>query len=258
MPSILYEVRGEIAHVTLNGGEALNLLNTAVIQRLLKVVNDISDNPQVRVVIISGAGNRAFCAGADVKEAAYQSPTEIVRFKNMLGELCYGIEALPQPTIAAINGFAFGAGLELALACDLRIAVDQTLLGLPETKLGLIPGAGGTQRLPRLIGESKAMELILTAKRITSLEAYQYGLVSKVVSNNKLEEEAIDIANEILGNAPTAVCQAKFAVKNGLKTDLESGLKLEKIALLKTVNTHDREIGLQAFLEKKRPRFTGK
>ncbi|PLT33813.1 enoyl-CoA hydratase-related protein [Bacillus sp. V5-8f] len=258
MPSVLYEVCREIAHVTLNREEALNLLNTTVIQRLHNVVKDISDNPQVRVVILSGAGNKAFCPGADVKDTVYQSPEEILRFKNQLGDLCNAIEALPQPTIAAINGFAFGAGLELALACDIRIAVDQTLLGLPETKLGLIPGAGGTQRLPRLIGESRALELILTAKRITSLEAYQYGLVTKVVSHNKLEDEAVHIAEEILGNGPTAVRLAKFAVKQGLKTDMESALKLEKTALLKALNTEDRDIGIKAFLEKRRPGFTGK
>lgn len=258
MPSILYEVRQGVAHVTLNREEALNLLNTELIQRLHDVVRDISHNPQVGVVIISGAGNRAFCAGTDVKEAAFQSPPKLVKMAGQFGELLRALEDLHQPTIAAINGFAFGSGFELALACDLRIAVGQTLLGLPDTKLGIIPGAGGTQRLPRLIGESRALELILTAKRITALEAHQYGILNKVVSNNKLEEEADQLAGEILANGPIAVQQAKFTVKNGLKTDLQTGLKLEKIGFLKTVATADREIGLKAFLEKRRPYFTGK
>ncbi|MDQ0217586.1 enoyl-CoA hydratase [Peribacillus cavernae] len=258
MPSILYEVHSKIAHITLNGGGTLNLLNTATVQKLHDVMKDISNNPQVSVVIISGAGHRAFCAGADVKDVTFQSPATLVQLTQQLGELFDVIEDLPQPTIAAINGFAFGAGFELSLACDLRIAVDQTLLGLTETRIGLIPGAGGTQRLPRLIGESRALELILTAKRITSLEAYQYGILTKVVPNNKLEEEAYDLAHLILNNAPIAVQQAKLAVKNGMKTDLGTGLELEKAGFLKTVSTEDRDEGLAAFLEKKQPDFTGK
>ncbi|CAH0344417.1 enoyl-CoA hydratase-related protein [Bacillus sp. CECT 9360] len=257
MPSILYEVRSKIAYVTLNREEALNSLNSTTIERLSNVVRDISINPQVSVVIISGSGDRAFCAGADIKDPDFQSPSKLVQASRKLGELFDAIEDLPQPTIAAINGYAFGAGFELALACDLRIIVDQTLLGLPETKLGLIPGAGGTQRLPRLIGESRALELILSAKRITSLEAYQYGIVTKVVSNNELEEEAFHLAYLILDNAPIAVQQAKFVVKHGMKTDLRTGLKLEKLGFIKTVTTEDREKGLAAFFEKTPPEFTG-
>jgi enoyl-CoA hydratase len=257
MPSILYEVNSMIAHVTLNREEALNTLNSSTIQRLSDVVKDIADNPQVSVVIISGTGRRAFCAGADVKDMDFQSPSTLIELTEKLGELCDAIEDLPQPTIAAINGFAFGAGFELTLACDLRIAVDQTLLGLPETKLGLIPGAGGTQRLPRLIGESRALELILSAKRITSLEAYQYGILTKVVPNNKLEEEAFHLAGLMLDNAPIAVQQAKLAVKQGMKTDLRTGLGLEKKGFIRTVNTVDRLKGLASFLEKRPPGFTG-
>jgi enoyl-CoA hydratase len=134
-----------------------------------------------------------------------------------LGKLLLSLEDLSQPTIAAINGFAFGSGFELALACDIRIAVDQTLMGLPETKIGLIPGGGGTQRLPRLIGESRALELILTGRRITSLEAYQYGILSKVVSHEKLEIEAVELAEVFALNAPCAIKQAKYAIKKGFK-----------------------------------------
>ncbi|WP_409304586.1 enoyl-CoA hydratase-related protein [Peribacillus sp. SCS-155] len=258
MPSILYEVRSGVAHVTLNREEALHSLNTLMIQRLSDVIQDISSNIQVHVVIISGLGKRSFCVGADMNDPTFQSAADLIDASSQFSEMLISLEELEKPTIAAINGYAFGAGLELALACDFRIAVDQTLLGLPETKLGIIPGGGGTQRLPRLIGEPRAMELILTGKRITSMEAYQYGLLSKVVPPEKLEVEALNLAEALLSNGPVAVRKAKHAIKKGMKTDFRTGLELEKSCFQAVAHSEDRLEGLGSFLEKKPPNFKGK
>ncbi|MFD0048790.1 enoyl-CoA hydratase-related protein [Actinomycetes bacterium NPDC127524] len=258
MPSILYEVRAGIAIVTLNRESALNTIDTSTAERLQAVIADISNNDQVKLAIFTGTGNRAFCAGEDLNDPSIHSAEGLIRFTGRLNDIFNEIEMLPQPTIAAINGFAFGAGFELALACDLRISADQTLMGLPQAKLGLIPGAGGTQRLPRLIGEAKALELILTAKRFTSLEAYHFGILSKVVSNHELHKEVMYTAEQILENAPIAIYQAKHAVKKGMRTDLKAGLELEKEGFLKTASSQDLEEGIQSFFEKKKPVFRGK
>lgn len=258
VPCILYEVESSIAHITINREEALNTINLKMVERLQDVINDIAVNPQVGVVIISGAGQRAFSAGGDLHDPAFSESSEMVETLKKLNDLLDSIDNLPQPTIAAINGYAFGAGFELALACDFRIAVDQTLMGLPQTNIGLIPGAGGTQRLPRLIGETKALELILTGKRVTSLDAYQYGFITKVVSNQTLEEEAVNMAKIMLRNGPLALQQAKFAIKNGLKTDIQQGKKIEELCFAKTAASEDFLIGLHAFFEKKPAEFHGK
>ena len=175
-----------------------------------------------------------------------------------IGEVFTTIENLPQPTIAMMNGFAFGGGMELALACDFRIVADDTLLGLTETGLAIIPGAGGTQRLPRLIGESKALELILTARRLKSNEALEYGLVTKVVSRDNLAQVTGDFADSMLANGPIALQQAKFAIKNGMNADLQTGLQIERKAYEITIPTEDRVEALLAFGEKRKPVFKGK
>ena len=175
-----------------------------------------------------------------------------------IGEVFSSIESLPQPTIAMMNGYAFGGGMELALSCDFRIAAHDITLGLTETSLAIIPGAGGTQRLPRLIGESKAMELILTARRLNAEEAISYGILTKVVSKESLLEETGKFADMMLANGPVALQQAKFAIKHGMNADLQTGLHIERKAYEMTIPTEDRVEALMAFSEKRKPQFKGK
>lgn len=258
MSTVLYQVENHIATITLNRPEAMNCFNYEMLKNLEEVVEDIRSNSDVRVVFITGAGEKAFSVGADLKERKTLTDSEVKRNVYKIGEVFSSIEALPQPTICMMNGYAFGGGMELALACDFRIVVDDTSMGLTETGLAIIPGAGGTQRLPRLIGETKALELILTAKRMTAEEAYAYGIVTKVVPRNELRTEALNLANAMLKNGPIALQQAKFAIKQGMNTDLQTGLKIERKAYEVTIPTEDRVEALAAFSEKRKPIFKGK
>ncbi|UII56907.1 enoyl-CoA hydratase-related protein [Cytobacillus spongiae] len=258
MSSILFNIENYIGYVTINRSAALNALNYDALLELQQVVEKIRTSSQVRVVIFTGAGEKAFSVGADLKERKILSDEEVKRNIYKIGEVFTAIDELPQPTIAALNGFAFGGGMELALACDFRLAVEGTLMGLTETSLAIIPGAGGTQRLPRLIGQAKALELILTAKRLTSEEALRYGMVNRVVARESLIEEAIQLADQMLANGPIALQQAKFAVKQGMNADLQTGLHIERKAYEITIPTEDRMEALTAFGEKRKPVFKGK
>ncbi|BDG43231.1 enoyl-CoA hydratase [Saccharococcus caldoxylosilyticus] len=246
-----------IAIVTLNRPETANALSTSLLNELSELLGDLAFRKDIRVVIVTGAGEKVFCAGADLKERAGMNETEVRKTVALIRETINQVEQLPQPVIAVLNGSAFGGGLELALACDIRVAVDTAQLGLTETSLGIIPGAGGTQRLPRLIGKGKAKELIFTAKRITAQEAAQIGLVEYVVPRAQLMEKALEIAGQIAANAPIAVRQAKLAVNRGLDVDLATGLRLEQMAYEVTIPTKDRLEGLQAFKEKRKPVYKG-
>lgn len=236
----------------------MNAFNYDMLLELGQVAEAIRINPDIRVVVFTGAGEKAFSVGADLKERKTMTDDLVKRNIFKIGEVFSTIENLPQPTIAMMNGFAFGGGMELALACDFRIAADDTLLGLTETSLGIIPGAGGTQRLPRLIGEAKAMELILTARRLTSAEALEYGLVTRLATREQLADVAGAFADSILANGPIALQQAKFAIKNGMNTDLQTGLQIERKAYEITIPTEDRVEALAAFGEKRKPVFKGK
>jgi enoyl-CoA hydratase len=255
---VTYELKEHIGIVTLNRPESLNCFNYELLQKLSETIEDIRINPKVRVVIFTGAGVKSFSVGADLKERKTLSDTEVKRNIFKIGEVFSNIDTLPQPTIAAINGFAFGGGMELALACDFRVVVSDTQMGLTETSLAIIPGAGGTQRLPRLIGTAKALELILTARRLSSYEALTYGLVTKVVDRSELMAECVTLATEITKNGPIALQQAKFAIKQGMNTDLQTGLQIERKAYEVTIPTQDRVEALQAFSEKRKPNFQGK
>jgi methylglutaconyl-CoA hydratase len=246
-----------IAIITLNRPESANALSTALLNELAHLLYNLAFRRDVRVVIFTGAGEKVFCAGADLKERAGMNETEVRKTVTLIRETINQIEQLPQPVICALNGSAFGGGLELALACDIRIAADTAQLGLTETSLGIIPGAGGTQRLPRLIGKGKAKELIFTAKRITAKEAEQIGLVEYVVPREQLMEKAMEIAEQIVVNAPIAVMQAKIAINRGLDVDLATGLRIEQMAYDITIPTKDRLEGLQAFKEKRKPVYKG-
>ena len=258
MDLVRYEQKGNLAFVTLNRLGAMNAFNYDMLVKLGQITESIRINPDIRVVIFTGAGDRAFSVGADLKERRTLTDAQVKRNVYKIGEVFSSVENLPQPTIAMMNGFAFGGGMELALACDFRIAADTALMGLTETGLAIIPGAGGTQRLPRLIGESKALELILTAKRMTAAEALEYGVLTKIASPEELIRVTADFSDSILANGPIALQQAKFAIKNGMNTDLHTGLAIERKAYEMTIPTEDRIEALTAFAEKRKPKFKGK
>ncbi|PLR75391.1 enoyl-CoA hydratase [Bacillus sp. V3-13] len=257
MPSVLMTTEGHIAVVTLNREDALNAFNYETLAELQTVVEEIRVNKEIRVVIFTGAGDKAFSVGADLKERKTLTEQQVKRNLYKINEVFNLIDQLPQPTIAAINGYAFGGGMELALACDIRIGAEGTQMGLTETSLAIIPGAGGTQRLPRLIGQAKALELILTARRLTSEEAYEYGLLNKISKREQLQADCLAMAESMLNNGPIALQQAKFAIKNGMNTDLQTGMQIERKAYEVTIPTADRLEALQAFSEKRKPEYKG-
>lgn len=243
LDKIIFEIKGKIAYVTINRQEVLNCFDYDTLASLEKVVQDLHLDKAVQVVIFTGAGTKAFSAGADLKERKTLNDKQVRRNVKKISDVFDQIAELPQPTIAAINGYAFGGGFELAIACDFRIASSHSIMGLTETSMGIIPGAGGTQRLPRLIGVSKAMELILTAKRISSEEAQQLGVINQLVEKSELLSTCEEFAKAIMKNAPIAVKQAKFSIRNGLNTDVKTGLQIESIAYELTIPTKDRKIG---------------
>ncbi|WP_085992297.1 enoyl-CoA hydratase-related protein [Oceanobacillus senegalensis] len=257
MDNILCGIKNHIAYITINRPDVLNCFNYQTLVELGDVLQDLHIDQKVRVVIFTGAGSKAFSAGADLKERKTLNDKEVRRNVKKISEVFEQVANLPQPTIAAINGYAFGGGFELALACDFRLAAGNSIMGLTETSMGIIPGAGGTQRLPRLIGPSQAMELIFTAKRLTADDAYQYGIVNQVIDEEQLLSKCEQLANEILKNAPVAVKQAKFAIRNGMNTDLATGLQIESNAYELTIPTQDRKEALKAFAEKRPPEFIG-
>lgn len=255
---IIIEHREEgIVTLSLNRPDAANALSTQLLYELKQTLYEIKYNPAVRVVIITGVGEQAFCAGADLKERANMEPNEVRKTVNLIRLVVNKIEALPQPVIAAVNGVALGGGTEIALACDIRIASDNAKFGLTETSLGIIPGAGGTQRLPRLIGKGRAKELIFTARRIDAKEAEAIGLVEYAVPYDKLINKAFELAKQIAKNGPIAVRQAKLAIDKGYDADLNTGLAIEQSAYEITIPTKDRLEGLKAFKEKRPPIYKG-
>lgn len=258
MELIRYEQKGNLAFITLNRPGAMNAFNYDMLVELGQITEAIRINPDIRVVVFTGSGDRAFSVGADLKERKTLTDLQVKRNLYKIGEVFTAIDALPQPTIAMMNGYAFGGGMELALACDFRIASDSAVMGLTETGLAIIPGAGGTQRLPRLIGETKALELILTARRMTAAEALDYGVLTKVTTPDNLINETADFADSILANGPIALQQAKFAIKQGMNVDLQTGLAIERKAYEVTIPTEDRVEALNAFAEKRKPVFRGK
>lgn len=245
-----------IAIVTLNRPKAANAFSVQMLQELKEAITDLRFDPNVRLVIVTGSGEKIFCAGADLKERADMDEMEVKKTIALIRENINNLESLPKPVIAAVNGAAFGGGTELALACDIRIAASHAKFGLTETSLGIIPGAGGTQRLPRLIGKGKAKELIFTARRIDAVEAERIGLIEQVTET--VMEAALKLAEEIVKNGPIAVSQAKIAIDKGYEADIQTGLAIEQSAYEITIPTEDRLEGLRAFKEKRLPDFNGK
>jgi len=221
------------------------------------LIGEIALDAEIRVVIVTGAGEKAFCSGADLKERSTMPQSQVQEYIRTIRDTFSELEKLPKPVIAAINGLALGGGTELALSCDIRVMSDTAQMGLTETSLGIIPGAGGTQRLPRLVGKGIAKELIFTARRVHPEEALSIGLVNRVVPLDQLMATSLSLAHSIAANAPLALAQAKYAIDCGMEIDLASGLMVESNAYQLLVPTKDRLEGLQAFKEKRKPVYRG-
>jgi enoyl-CoA hydratase/carnithine racemase len=254
---LLKEEKDGVIQLTLNRPGVMNSLSFDLLRALQQEVEAIRFMPDVRVVIITGAGEKAFCSGADLKERATMSPAQVKEYILTIRNLFTAIEYLNKPVIAAVNGIALGGGTELALASDIRIVSKTALMGLTETRLAIIPGAGGTQRLPRLVGKGKAKELIFTGRRVGADEALSIGLANQICEPDQLLAEAGKMAAMILETGPIAIEQAKYAINYGLETDLSTGLAIESNAYWVCIPTQDRLEGLAAFREKRKPVYKG-
>ncbi|HJU28968.1 MAG TPA: enoyl-CoA hydratase-related protein [Candidatus Binataceae bacterium] len=247
--------KAEIATLTVNRPKALNALNRAVLEEIARVLRDARHDPAVRVLIITGAGDRAFVAGADIAAMAEMSAAEGLEFSRLGHRVMQTIEDLPIPTIAAVNGFALGGGLELALACDLIIASEKARFGQPEINLGLIPGFGGTQRLPHRIGQARARELIMTGEMFDAKMASEWGLANKVVAPDQLLSEARKLAEKLAEKSGFTLRQAKAALRASFTMEEDAGLRFEQNAFGLAFSSADRVEGTKAFVEKRTPKW---
>ncbi|RMG85338.1 MAG: enoyl-CoA hydratase [Candidatus Dadabacteria bacterium] len=257
-PTVLVEREDGLCLITLNRPQVMNSISFQMLLDLNRVLDEVRFDTSVRCVVITGAGDRAFCAGADLKERAGMTEDQVRRYIYTIRNTFTEVENLPMPVIAAVNGVALGGGTELALASDLRIASENATLGLTETSLAIIPGAGGTQRLPRIVGKAKAKELIFTAKRISAAEALEIGLVNRVVPLAGLLDAARELAAAIAKNGPLAVRAAKRAIDRGMEMDLADALVFESTCYETLIPTEDRLEGLRAFREKRKPDYQGR
>jgi len=258
MSDVLVEKHGTTAWVTLNRPQALNALSLAVNMRLSDLEAELEHDDEVRAIVITGAGERCFCAGADLKERKGVPAAEASRFINAIGAAINDLGAMRKPTIAMMNGSAYGGGLELAMACDFRIAVEGCELGLTEVRLGILPGAGGTQRLPRLVGEARAKEMILLGRKVPIARALEIGLVNQVVPRAQLRPAVEAMLAELAGCAPLSVVHAKSAIERGYGVPLDQALEIERQCYEVTLFSHDRDEGLAAFAEGRPPRYEGR
>lgn len=254
---VLVERHGKIAVIRLNRPDAMNSLNRELLLGIDKAVDEVAADPSIEVIVFTGEG-RAFAAGADIAEMQNLNEEQAMEWGNLGQRVFRKIEMLEKPTIAAINGFALGGGCELAMACDIRVASERAKFGQPELGLGITPGYSGTQRLPRLVGKAKALEMILTGEMITAKEAQEIGLVNKVVEADDLREAVLAMATEIIKKAPAAVRHAIRAVKTGMDLGLDDGICLEAELFAKCFATADQKEGMTAFLEKRPAKFKGK
>jgi len=255
---VQYETRDGIARITINRPEKLNALDRQTMQEIDRVVAAAGDDPSVGVLIVTGAGERAFVAGADIGELSSQTPIEGTAYARSGQAVLKRLERLGKPSIAAINGYALGGGLELAMACTLRLAAESAKLGQPEVALGIIPGYGGTQRLARLVGAGRALELILTGEPIDAREALRIGLVNRVVPPADILTAAESLARTILTRGPVALRYALQAVREGLQMTLDEGLLMEAALFGLSCATEDMREGTRAFVEKRKPAFKGR
>jgi len=258
LDNVLYEKKGSIVYVTLNRPKVLNALNQRTWENLQTAFEDARDDAEVRGIILTGAGDKAFIAGADISELAHVTAVEAEKSSSYGQAVLDLIENLGKPVIAAVNGFALGGGCETAMACTIRVASENAKFGQPEVKLGLIPGGGGTQRLPRLVGKGRALQLILSGEIINAQEAYRIGLVNEVVPAADLMTRAEAILKRIFSNAPLAVKYSLEAVNKGLETSQAEGLSLEASLFGLCAGTEDKKEGTQAFLQKRAAQFQGR
>jgi enoyl-CoA hydratase len=258
LENIKWETKEQIAIITLNRPKVLNALNSKTLAELDQIIMRVERDSKLMAAVITGSGDRAFSSGADAGEImdliAAESPSLARRGQAVFSRL----ENMEKPVVAAINGFALSAGCELALACTFRVAAETAKFGLPEVKRGIIPGYGGTQRLPRLIGKGRALEIILTGRMIDAREAYQIGLVNKVVPETQLMEASIQLVREVIQNAPIAIRMALQSVNQGINMDLERGLAYEANLFGICFTTEDKQEGIRAFREKRPPQFKGR
>jgi methylglutaconyl-CoA hydratase len=257
--TVRVEQRGTVAIWTIDRPDRMNSLSRDLLLALGQLAREATTNDSVRAIVLTGAGDKAFCAGADLKERQTMSENDVRvqvdLYRTQLGPL----DRSPKPVVAAINGVALGGGLELALVCDLRVAAAHAQLGLPETSLGIIPGAGGTQRLPRLVGEARAKEMILLARRLSAAEALAWGLVNRVTPpGTNVVDDAVAWLEPVANGAPIAQAAALAAIDRAGDTTLELGLELEKVSYDRTIVSEDRKEALAAFAEKRKPRFVGR
>ncbi|WP_252314991.1 enoyl-CoA hydratase/isomerase family protein [Sinobaca sp. H24] len=255
--NMILSQEGQLAYLTINRESVRNALDQPTLEEMVEKLEDIKKNDSVKCVIFTGAGEKSFAAGADIGKLAEKNALDALNPENMQKVYDY-IEAFPKPTIAMINGYALGGGCELAMSCDIRIAAEHAKLGLPELNLSIIPGAGGTQRLSRLVGKGKAMEWIMTGKMIKAEEAERFGLVSQVVPAEVLKQTVEELAETILSKGPLALKMAKLSIHAGYETDQKTGLLIEQLAQAVLFGSEDKNEGTNAFLEKRKPDFAGK
>lgn len=248
---------GAVATITIDRADVANCLSRTTLDELAAAVTTVRDDPGVRAAIVTGAGEKAFCAGADLKERGGMTDEGVREYIRTIRDVITAIERLPCPVIAAINGVALGGGCEIALACDIRVMSEAAQIGLTETSLGIIPGGGGTQRLPRLVGRGRALELILTARRVEATEAVRIGLVHETAAPGEVRARAGAVADRIAANAPLAIRAAKEAVLRGADLPLDEALALETVQYERTLATKDRVEGFTAFREKRAPIYRG-
>ncbi|MDP6852423.1 MAG: enoyl-CoA hydratase-related protein [Candidatus Marinimicrobia bacterium] len=257
MSVVTLENNKHIAIITINRPDQYNALNQTVLEELSGIVNEVAEDNSIRAVILTGQGEKTFIAGADIKEMAEMNTKEAIQFSKLGQDLTVKIETLHIPVIAAVNGFALGGGCEFALACQIRYASENALFGQPEVGLGLIAGFGGTQRLPRIVGKGLALEILLSGNSISADDAAGIGLVNKVFPQETLMPSVLKIAEKITSNAPTAISKTIASVNKGLEVTLNEGLSIEQEEFSSLFDTQDTKEGLSAFIEKRKPNFTG-
>ena len=258
LENVKFEKKNQIAYVTIDRPKVLNALNMATMEELQEVFTDLAADTAIRVVILTGGGEKSFVAGADINELQKNNPVQAKAYTHRGQAVLDLIENLGKPVIACINGFALGGGCEIAMACTMRLASEKAKLGQPEVKLGIIPGYGGTQRLPRLVGTGLAMQILLTGEMISAQEAHRIGLVNEVLPPEKLIPRAEEIAGKIIANGPLAIQYCMEAVNQGLNMTLQEGLFLEATLFSVCCATDDKNEGTTAFLEKRPANFQGK